>query len=205
MPKNRVCKKVIDVNAKTISFTDLTKPDGKTFVAELTKLPNPMQLRAMLHGISQKLGDTYADGDDPIAGVTAAFNSLVDGEWSQRGESGPRDSILLEALAALHPRTADVYKTDTAKAIATARQMLDAANDKDARANKDPKVNGGKPINPDTDEEAFESFCEAKAKGLRSRPDVKATMDRISAQRASDRAAKSAAGVATANVGKLTF
>lgn len=210
MAKNRVCKKVVSVDTKSISFTDLTKPNGATFTADVTKLPGfhpavtGLALRSLLHGVSQKLGDTYADGDDPIAGVTAAFESLVAGEWSQRGEAGPRDSILLEALAAIHGKTAELYKTDREKAIATAREMLDKAIAKDARANKDPKVNGGKPIDPDKDEDAFESFTEAYMKGLRSQPGVKAEMDKISARRASERAAKSATAATTQPV-KLGF
>ncbi len=189
--RKRVATKLVNAEHGTVTFKAVA--DGKTFVAELSKLPQPMIHRLALHGIAQKLGDTYADGDNPIAGVTAAFQSLLSGEWSQRGEAGPRDSIFLEALAIVHPKTSDLYRTDRDKAIANVRELLDKTHTAEARK-------GGIDVG---NEEAFEKFCSDFDKDLRAKPAVKAEMKRITAERAMAESAKAAEAAKSAAPGKL--
>jgi len=76
--------------------------DGATLAAELDALPEDILTRLALHGLSQKVGDSYA-GEDAANCQTIAektLEALVKGEWSTRsGGGGPKISQLAEALA----------------------------------------------------------------------------------------------------------
>lgn len=62
-----------------------------------------IQRQLMIHGLSQKLGDSYAgeDADKCHAIFTGTLKSLTDGTWSSRsgGGGGPRISQLAEAFS----------------------------------------------------------------------------------------------------------
>lgn len=76
--------------------------DGKDFTALLDGIPQEIVNRLALHGMSQKLGDSYASAmsiKEAREGVTALYNALKEGSWTLRGESGPRITVWVQALA----------------------------------------------------------------------------------------------------------
>ena len=61
-----------------------------------------------MHGLSQKLGDSYAGADiaESFGRCSAVAGDLKDGNWSTRvAASGPRTTQLAEALAAATGKT----------------------------------------------------------------------------------------------------
>ena len=84
----------------TIKFTH----DDQVLEAKLEDIPEEIVTKLAIHGLSQKLGDSYAgaDAEHCFAAAKGVLESLVAGKWSQRREgsgSGPRISQLAEALA----------------------------------------------------------------------------------------------------------
>ena len=90
--------------SKTVTETgvDFEFFDGSALSAQLAELTPEMQTKLALHGLSQKIGDSYS-GEEAVNCQTiaeATFKSLVEGNWSSRsGGAGPRISQLAEALA----------------------------------------------------------------------------------------------------------
>jgi hypothetical protein len=76
--------------------------DGATLECTLSELPEDMVMKLALHGLSQKVGDSYS-GEDAANCQTIAettWKTLMEGNWSSRsGGGGPRISQLAEALA----------------------------------------------------------------------------------------------------------
>lgn len=76
--------------------------DGTTLVAKLSEIPEETQRELMLHGLSQKIGDSYSgeDAENCFTIAESVYNSLKEGKWSTRsgGTGGPRISQLAEAL-----------------------------------------------------------------------------------------------------------
>jgi hypothetical protein len=104
-------KKVVDVATQSVTFTF---DDGTTEVVELAKLSPDMVVRAALHGISQKVGDAYANAakaESPLAfakeAVTETRAQIYANDWNatRTGTSGPRTSILAQALARITGKT----------------------------------------------------------------------------------------------------
>jgi len=95
-------------------FLGAKDKDGNPTVAHrrsfpLEKIPSALHTALALHGLKQKLSDSFADPDaEPVESSDAVFAQLTSGTWSQRGEAGPRTSILEEAIAAL--KGADLEK-----------------------------------------------------------------------------------------------
>ena len=97
MAERKVTKETTDTG---VAFTF---HDGATLEANLDALSPEMITKLAIHGLSQKVGDSYS-GEDAANCQTIAesvFKTLVDGEWSTRsgGGGGPRISQLAEALA----------------------------------------------------------------------------------------------------------
>lgn len=97
MAERKVTKEVTETGV------DFTFADGSVMSANLSELSEDMVTKLALHGLSQKVGDSYS-GEDAANCQTIAektFETLQKGEWSSRsgGGAGPRISQLAEALA----------------------------------------------------------------------------------------------------------
>ena len=96
MARTKKATKVVDTTEKTVTF-DFGA--GSTFTAKLADMPEAIVTRLALHGIAQKLGDTYAgDVADPEHEVRAMFADLAAGNWSTRTPGEPKTGLLVEAL-----------------------------------------------------------------------------------------------------------
>jgi len=97
---DRKVTKTVDVDKGTIEFVFAT---GETEVVDVTKLPAETQKQLMLHGASQKLGDSYSgeDADKCYTIMMGVVKNLTEGTWSARagGGGGARISQLAEALS----------------------------------------------------------------------------------------------------------
>ncbi len=97
MARNSVCKKsfVIDGSDAVCSWEFA---DGKKVELDLADLPDSMYLRAAVHGILQKGGDSYSNTPNPgpaRAQLEATLAALQDGDWNRRADAS---GILVEAL-----------------------------------------------------------------------------------------------------------
>jgi hypothetical protein len=88
-----------DIMAKRI-MRKLVRDDGtldiiigeKRETYNPTELNKAMQLRLMLHGLSQKLGDTCAGKVPSFRPVDEMWNQLKGGDWSKRKPGTPKVS-----------------------------------------------------------------------------------------------------------------
>lgn len=108
-----------------------TFSNGFTLDVKREKFNAVMQDRLMLHGLSQKIGDSYASCDtveDAIAEAKATLASLENGNWSEgRSSDG---GILAEAIAR-------IKKLDIAKVA----EKLESATDEEKIAlRKNPRI-----------------------------------------------------------------
>lgn len=90
--------KKIEGDVVTINFEET----NQTLTADLNKIPPEIQQRLAMHGLSQKLGDSYAgvDASEAFEKASAVLEDLTAGNWSTRvAASGPRTTQLAEALA----------------------------------------------------------------------------------------------------------
>ena len=96
MSMNRV-KKSVSVENESVTFGF----DGNNMEFRLDQLPGEMITRLALHGLSQKLGDSYADSTkvtDPQSAATDVWNNLKEGNWGrERGSSVDYDALIAEA------------------------------------------------------------------------------------------------------------
>lgn len=85
-----------EAQAVKFNFAD----GGEPVVISPNDLPRNIQVCAMFHGISQKLGDSYAGSDDPRESFDAMLERLKAGEWVTTAKAeGPRVSLLVEAIS----------------------------------------------------------------------------------------------------------
>lgn len=81
----RVAKRTVDEQEESVAFTF---SNGKILVAKLADMA-ALQVRLALHGISQKIGDSFADAKGDVAVAYAAASDtlaqLTAGTWSDRG------------------------------------------------------------------------------------------------------------------------
>lgn len=103
---DRKVTKNVDDEKGTISFEFAS---GETEVVDVSKLDGEIQKQLMLHGASQKLGDSYSgeDADKCHTIFMGVLKNLQDGNWSARSGGGgsPRISQLAEALSRAVPDT----------------------------------------------------------------------------------------------------
>lgn len=97
MAERKVSKETTDAGV------DFTFHDGSVLAATLESLSPEMVTKLAIHGMSQKIGDSYS-GEDAANCQTIAektLEALQKGEWSSRsgGGAGPRISQLAEALS----------------------------------------------------------------------------------------------------------
>lgn len=128
-----IAKKVIDGNTLTFRWAD----DSETVI-------NPSDFReeilqhAILHGLSQKLGDSYSGAAGDVTAAKAMFDetltALQEGDWNRKGGGFSSGGIWVEALA----KAADV----------TIEEALEAWNNQDdagkAGIRKQPQVKAAK-------------------------------------------------------------
>jgi len=106
--------------------------DGKAAEVELDSLPNKIQRLLALHGLSQKLGDSYASVKGDVAAAQAKFEAVLTqlqaGEWKkarEAGEGGSKITELAEAIARFKGLTdaAGVEKANKVVAAASKEQI----------------------------------------------------------------------------------
>ena len=94
----KASKKVTD------SGVEITFESGEVVAVQLSDLSEGIITKLALHGLSQKVGDSYAGAELAEAHELAGnvIERLVAGEWTQAREGGgtSRVSMLVEALAA---------------------------------------------------------------------------------------------------------
>ncbi len=89
-------KKAIDIEEQTVS---LTFENGNTLICALADLSPETVVQLALHGLSQKEGDSYAGNKDQAEVLAGnVWDNLTAGNWSVRGEGGPRVTQLVRAL-----------------------------------------------------------------------------------------------------------
>ena len=102
--------------------------NGTTLECDSNKLSNEIRLDLLCHGISQKVGDSYAgvkgNYAEGIANAKEVIEQLYAGEWSADREGGaPRLAELAEAIARI--KGTDVEKT---------RAAVEKASDEERKA-----------------------------------------------------------------------
>lgn len=101
---DRKVTKEVDDQAGNIVFTFAT---GEVETVDVSAFSGEIQKQLLLHGASQKLGDSYSgeDADKCHAIFVGVLKNLTDGNWSARsgGTGSPRISQLAEALSRAVP------------------------------------------------------------------------------------------------------
>lgn len=106
-------KKVVNLESQSIAFTF---DDGSVQTCELGKVPAALHVRIMLHGLSQKIGDSYANAAKAENPLTFAKESAAEtiaqiyaGEWNaaRTGGGGKRVSLFAQALARITGKSVD--------------------------------------------------------------------------------------------------
>ena len=96
--------KTIDGDVITIRFEETQEE----LQVNINDIPADIISRLAMHGLSQKLGDSYAGAEvaESCARATGVASDLKEGNWSVRVASGsPRTTQLAEALAAATGKT----------------------------------------------------------------------------------------------------
>lgn len=91
--------KTIDGDVITIRFEET----NEELQVNINDIPAETISRLAMHGLSQKLGDSYAGAEvsESFGRCSAVAGDLKEGNWSTRvAASGPRTTQLAEALAA---------------------------------------------------------------------------------------------------------
>ena len=88
--------------------------NGDTFFAEIGNLSTKMHEQAALHGLSQKLGDEYADVDSPedcMEIVRELYARLTDDKWTAERQGFSGQSVLLRACVLAFGKSPDETRT----------------------------------------------------------------------------------------------
>ncbi len=91
-----------DVVGITFEFADFEDQ-----LVSLTDVPEPIRISLAWHGLSQKLGDSYANAskkppEDCYDSFQSTLERLVAGDWVKAREAaGPRTSMVFEAVLAV--------------------------------------------------------------------------------------------------------
>lgn len=119
-------KKVVDGLSIVFKFDDGTE---ETF--DSSRVNDDIKARAMMHGFSQKIGDSYAgaaSAENPLAyakqAVRETIATLYANEWkAPRGEGGPRVTDLAVAVSRV-----------TGKSIEDVVALIEGLSDEDKKA-----------------------------------------------------------------------
>lgn len=115
----QVAKKDYDV--ETASF-NVVFADGSKREVNLSDLPQEIQVTLALHGLAQKLGDSYAsvkgNVGDAIKKFDAVLAQLTSGEWAAKreGEGSSKVTELAEAIARIKNVSVEIANAAVAKA-----------------------------------------------------------------------------------------
>ena len=95
--KEKIAKKVPFEEGVIFTFID-----GTEFVAILDDLPTDIVRRLAIHGMNQKLGDSYAKKEisvsEALAGVIDLYGQLQSGVWANRASGGKLAIAISRAL-----------------------------------------------------------------------------------------------------------
>ena len=101
--KVKFCEKEYDLDTGVVSFTF---GNGEVVEVDVNQLPEQMRKQLMLHGVSQKVGDSFAGAKgnfmEGISAAKSVIEQLVAGIWRSargEGEARPRLGELAEAIA----------------------------------------------------------------------------------------------------------
>lgn len=136
MAKKRI-DRTVDVDKASVVFEVLSGPDKGNKITcgvdtiglqvdTFKKLP-PMTQRCILHGLNAKVGDSAADPTEVASDVMKdVMQQLKSGQWASRtAGSGPRTTILIEALKVLTKQTDEAIE-----------KRLDSMSDEEVKALK---------------------------------------------------------------------
>lgn len=99
MSRNAKCTKVVDLDAGTVTFN--FADGGTPIVVHLDDVEKSLSHLA-LHGVSHKVGDSYAGAETVAEARQAAIKTiemLVAGEWTIRTPGAPKIGLLADAIA----------------------------------------------------------------------------------------------------------
>ena len=105
----KIAKKITDVEAGTVTFQFT---DESELVVSLADYSEDTVARAALHGLSQKVGDSYSGAESVKAAresAEATIENLKEGNWNtvREGSSTPRVGALAAALARATGKTVE--------------------------------------------------------------------------------------------------
>ena len=107
-----VATKVLDFEANGVEFTFV---GSEPILIKLADFSEEVQQHFALHGISQKLGDSYSSAKGVVADALTFFNQTLEqlrkGDWRAargEGESKPRTTELAAALARIKNEDVEV-------------------------------------------------------------------------------------------------
>lgn len=98
MARNKIASKEALVVNGRFEGAEFNFADGTKLTVELNDMSDSILARLTVHGLLQKIGDSYSgisNVKDAITAAEATINSLIKGDWSTRGEVG---GMLLDAL-----------------------------------------------------------------------------------------------------------
>lgn len=105
--------------------------NGKEMVVSPSDLPESVVHCAILHGIAQKLGDTYA-GAENVQEARESFDSMLErllsGEWvAERKASGPSTTLLVEAISRVLSKNGRPVNVENIREKVQGKEARDAA------------------------------------------------------------------------------
>lgn len=144
--RKSIAKKIVTDTSVQIAFEN-----GHLLEIHPAELSDEIRNRLMLHGLSQKVGDSYSGAEsieEAIAAATTAVDNLKNGDWAVRASTG---GILAEAVAELQgielPDAIEMVLSlddDTKKALQKAPEVAAVIADIKARkARAKAKASGG--------------------------------------------------------------
>ncbi len=93
-----IATKTVGESSITFTWSDNTET-----IVHLDDIPEVMHDRICVHGLGQKLGDSYSGVKGDVAAAKELFNATLDalkaGEWNRKGSGGASGSIWVEAIA----------------------------------------------------------------------------------------------------------
>jgi hypothetical protein len=94
----QIAKKSIGETTITFTWADETET-----VVDVSEFSEEVRNHAMLHGFSQKLGDSYSGVQGDLMQAKAQFedvlSALTDGDWNRKGGGASSGGIWVEAIA----------------------------------------------------------------------------------------------------------
>lgn len=137
MAKTKRATRTIDAERNTVTFDFID--GGSPLVCDMSKLPPHIVARLALHGLNQKVGDSFAGPDtDARHEASSTFSELVAGQWTMRGTGEPKaPTLLTEAVMTVVNRQRGALQPPQAPVtIEQTRAFLEEMSDEDRKAMK---------------------------------------------------------------------